>query len=72
MHGLNDRRKRVLVRSLLRSVRADVVCLQEAKMEYMGEGEFVKELWGGHFVDWTFLPASGWQGVFFCIGIGEW
>lgn len=66
VHGLNDRGKRVLIRSLLRNAKAEVVCLQETKMDCI-DGEVVRELWGGHFVDWNHLPAIGVaRGVLVC------
>lgn len=36
MRGLNDKGKRVLVKSVLKSARADVVCLQETKLGCVG------------------------------------
>ncbi|XP_028099816.1 uncharacterized protein LOC114299300 [Camellia sinensis] len=61
VRGLYEKDKRLAVRSLLRNVRADVICLQETKMEVLG-GDVVREIWGGRFVEWSYLPTVGTAG----------
>ncbi|GMQ05984.1 hypothetical protein CsSME_00050757 [Camellia sinensis var. sinensis] len=61
VRGLNDKGKRAVVRSLLKSARADVMCLQETKMECVGV-DVVRDIWGGWHVDWAFQPAIGAAG----------
>lgn len=45
VRGLNVKEKRVVVKSLLKGWKADVVCLQETKLNEMSM-MIVKELWG--------------------------
>lgn len=47
---LNVKEKRVVVKSLLKRWKADVVWLQETKINEMSS-TFVKELWGSRWVD---------------------
>lgn len=51
----------MLVRSLLKDWRADVVCLQETKLRDITR-EGVKEIWGDRWVDWIHLDAVGAAG----------
>ncbi|KAG5591548.1 hypothetical protein H5410_042062 [Solanum commersonii] len=49
VRGLNDREKIKVVHSLLSEWRADIVCLQETKIE--GDiSEMVKQIWGGRYI----------------------
>ena len=50
VRDLNDLRKRLVVRNLLREWNCDVVCLQETKLAGM--------LWSWHYVDWVALDAD--------------
>lgn len=59
--GLNAKEKRVVVKSLLKGWKADVVCLQETKLNEMSM-MIVKELWGSHWVNWIHLDAIGVAG----------
>ncbi|GMP90069.1 hypothetical protein CsSME_00041362 [Camellia sinensis var. sinensis] len=43
------------------TARADVMCLQETKMEEL-DGDVVREVWGGRFVEWAYLPVVGTTG----------
>ena len=54
VRGLNDREKRLQIKNLIKMWRADVICLQETKMELMSRS-LVKSLWGCHYVDWACL-----------------
>lgn len=49
MRGLNDKGKRVLVKSVSKSARADVVSPGD-QVGVCG-GELVRELWGGRYMD---------------------
>ena len=43
--GLNDISKRSRVKNLLKQWKADVICLQETKLEYITRG-ILSSLWG--------------------------
>ena len=51
----------MVIKSFLKRVRADAICLQETKLEVVDRG-LIREIWGGHYVDWEFLPACGASG----------
>ena len=57
--GLNDFRKRLVVKNLLREWKCDVVCLQETKLTAFKKICYVKvcSLWSCPFVDWVALDA---------------
>jgi exonuclease III len=61
VRGLNDREKRLRIRSLLKDWNADVICLQETKMELI-TGQVVRSLWRCPYIDWLFLGSSGASG----------
>jgi endonuclease/exonuclease/phosphatase family metal-dependent hydrolase len=66
--GLNKGDKRLKVRNLIRQWKADIICLQETKLEFISNS-LVRGLWGCHFVDWCYLAsheASG--GIFDYVG----
>ena len=54
--GLNDSRKRLVVRNLLREWNCDVVCLQETKLAGM-DRQLICSLWSCPFVGWVALDA---------------
>ena len=54
--GLNDCRKRSIVKNLLREWKCDVICLQETKLTGMDK-QMVGNLWSCPFVDWVALDA---------------
>lgn len=61
VRGLNCRAKRRLVKSMVVSWNADIMCIQETKLE--GDlTEVVKQLWGGRWVNFACLEASGTRG----------
>lgn len=66
MRGLNDSVKRWRVRNLLRDWKADIVCLQDTKSEFVSRA-VVCSLWGCHHVDWCFLDSRGVPGEIFLI-----
>ena len=61
VRGLNDRDKRHQVRYLLKLWGADVICLQETKLDLITRG-IVQSLWGIHHVDWVYLGFEGASG----------
>ena len=46
VRGLNEQDKKLRVRNLIRKWKADIVCLQETKMELINRGT-ICSLWGG-------------------------
>jgi len=54
VQGLNDSRKRLVVKNLLREWNCDVVCLQETKLVGM-DRQIVCSLWSCSYVDWVAL-----------------
>lgn len=61
VRGLNDRGKRSLVKSVMGGWNADIICLQETKFE--GDMiEEVRQIWGGRWVKYACLEASGTRG----------
>ena len=57
VQGLNDSRKRLVVRNLLREWNCDVVCLQETKHVSM-DRQLICSLWSCPYVDWVALGAD--------------
>jgi exonuclease III len=61
VRGMNEHEKRIKIRRRLREWKADIVCLQETKMEVINT-EVVRSVWGCVHVDWTYLGARGASG----------
>ncbi|XP_070020674.1 uncharacterized protein [Nicotiana sylvestris] len=61
IRGLNDKNKRSIVGSLVREWRADIVCLQQTKMEDI-PASMLYQIWGNRWVEWAELKASGTRG----------
>ena len=57
VRGLNDSRKRLVVKNSLREWKCDVVCLQETKIASMNR-QLVCSLWSCPYVDWAVLEAD--------------
>jgi hypothetical protein len=55
---MNEPKKRMKIRRLLREWKAGIVCLQETKMEVISR-EVVRSVWGCIHVDWVYL-GSRW------------
>ena len=61
VRGLNEVDKRLQIRNLLRSWKADIVCLQETKLEWITR-VIVRSIWGCSYVDWLYLGSDGASG----------
>ena len=61
VRGLNVRDKRLQVRHMLKLWNADIVCLQETKLDFIDRG-VVRSLWGVNHVDWLYLGSEGASG----------
>ena len=59
--GLNDSRKYLVVKNLLREWSCDVVCLQETKLVGM-DRRMVCSLWSCPYVDWVALDVDQMAG----------
>lgn len=59
--GLNNRDKRRLVNNLIMGWKADIICLQETKLEG-NVVEVVKQVWGGRWIRHAALEANGTRG----------
>jgi exonuclease III len=58
VRGLNEADKRLHIRNLLKLWKADIICLQETKLELVTR-HIVRSLWSCHYVDWLFLGSVG-------------
>jgi exonuclease III len=61
VRGMNELEKRTKIRGLLREWKADIVCLQETKLELITR-EMVYSVWGCAYVDWLYLGSRGASG----------
>jgi len=61
VRGINERDKKVLLKSFLRDWKCDLLCLQETKMEVVSLSN-VLALWGNDSVDFATLNAVGLSG----------
>ena len=58
MRGLNGLGKRAAVKSFVKGATSFMLCLQEIKLE-MVDKVLIRKIWGGHYVEWEYLPARG-------------
>lgn len=61
VQGLNNRKKRGVIRGCLKRWKPDIICFQETKMEESGKGVF-HSLWYEDNIQWCCLPAVGATG----------
>ena len=61
VRGLHERDKRLQIKNLIRMWRADIICIQETKVELITRG-FVRSLWRCYYVDWVYLGSLGASG----------
>ena len=61
VRGANDSSKRKVIKAMIRSQRADLVCIQETKIQNMTEG-VVRSIGSGSFLDWGAMGAQGSAG----------
>ncbi|CAN4119501.1 unnamed protein product [Withania somnifera] len=54
-------RKRRVVKNSIEQWKADIICLQETKLQGNIQ-EVVKQIWGGRWIKYAFLEASGTRG----------
>ena len=59
--GANDRDKKKVIKALIRSQKADLICLKETKIQSMNKG-IVRSLGVGRFLDWGAMDAEGTAG----------
>ena len=71
VRGANDRDKRRIIKSVIKSQRVDVVCLQETKIKEMTTG-LVRSLGVGRNIEWRVVNFRGQLGVFWCFGTIDW
>ena len=58
VRGLNRLEKRLQIRNLLRTWKADTVCLQGTKLEWITRG-LVRSILSCPYIDWLYLGSKG-------------
>ena len=61
VRGANDSSKRKIIKTFIRNKKADLLCIQETKIQPMSKG-VVRSLGSGRFLDWRALDADGAAG----------
>ena len=61
VRGMNDSGKRLCIKNMMKDWNADIICLQETKMELI-TAQIIRSLWRCHYVDWVFLGSIGASG----------
>ncbi|KAJ9704077.1 hypothetical protein PVL29_005385 [Vitis rotundifolia] len=61
VRGANDKEKRQVIKSVIKSNKVDVVCLQETKIKEMSMG-IVRSLGVGRFLEWRAINSRGAAG----------
>jgi exonuclease III len=70
VRGLHDVDKCMCIRSLFRLRKADIVTLEETKLEQISKST-AQSLWGGQHLDWCQLDSRGAFGDILLIGDGK-
>lgn len=58
VRGLESARKICIIKEALRVAKADIVMLQETKLEVV-DNKWVRSIWGIRNKEWSFLPSIG-------------
>lgn len=61
VRGLNEADKRSTIKSMIYKWRADIVCLQETKIED-GSSQRIRQVWGNRWVEWAAMNSIGRSG----------
>jgi exonuclease III len=61
VRGLNNRDKRLRLKNMIKDWRADIICLQETKLELI-TAQIIRSLWRCQSMDWMFLGSVGASG----------
>jgi exonuclease III len=61
IRGLNLEEKRMKIKGLIGEWKADIVCLQETKLQHVTR-EIARSLWGCAHMDWCYLGSQGASG----------
>lgn len=61
VRGLNEAEKRSTIKSLFHKWKADIVCLQETKIEDWSP-LLIRQVWGNRWVEWATLNSIGRSG----------
>ena len=61
VRGVNESRKRKVIKSVVRKQKVDLFCIQETKIQLMSES-VVRSLGSGRFLEWKALNACGSAG----------
>ena len=67
VRGANDREKRKLIKDVIKTQKADLVCLQETKLQEMTSA-IVRSLGVGRCLEWGALNSRGAVGGWWCSG----
>lgn len=59
--GLNNKDKRSTLKSLIQKRGADIVCLQETKIESWNPS-LIRQIWGNNWLSWAEVKAIGTKG----------
>ena len=61
VRGANDSSKRKVIKTFIRNQRADVICIQETKIQAMSD-YIARSIGSGRFIEWKAVNAEGASG----------